>query len=158
MKQDALTPLPIFGDPDILFSYPPHDAPLVIQNTSYSRRVLFAITIGASLATLVSLGSWIGQTGPGTPPVYLLHLPVSLGIPYLLLGAPLALISAPDAYRRIYSWGAVLLALGLSATWCIFAWIDPSGSRSFTQTVLLFGWMIGGTAYEVLLIFLVARS
>jgi hypothetical protein len=130
----------------------------VLQNTFYARRILSALTIGIGFATLASLSTWILQAGPETPPVYLLHLPFSLGIPYLLLGAPVAMISAPDVYLRIYSWGAVILALALSATWCAFAWIDPSAGQEFTQTVLLFGWMAGGTAYEVLLILLVASS
>lgn len=111
-----------------------------------------------SLAILASLSSWIVQTGSASLPVYFLHLPFSLGIPYLLLWAPMALVSAPSQYRRTYSWGAIVLALGLSATWCAFAWIDPLASQSVTQTVLLFGWMAGGTVYEVLLILLVASS
>ena len=122
------------------------------------RRVLTALAVGAGLAILVSAGSWIGLTGRDALPVYLIYLPFSLGIPYILLGAPVALISAHSTHMRVYSWGAVALALALSATWCLFAVMDPMASQSFTQTVLLFGWMAGGTIYEVLLLLLVASS
>jgi hypothetical protein len=90
--------------------------------------------------------------------VYLLYLPFCLGIPYVLLGAPVALISAPIARLRTYSWGAVALALVLSGTWCLFAIIDPLASQAVTQTVLLYGWMVGGTVYQVLLLLLVANA
>lgn len=123
-----------------------------------SRRVFIALAIGISLALPVSTGSWLGLTGPEAPPVYLLYLPFCLGIPYVLLGAPVALISAPIARLRTYSWGAVALALVLSGTWCLFAVIDPLASQAVTQTVLLYGWMVGGTVYQVLLLLLVANA
>lgn len=128
------------------------------STTTASRRLLLTIAIGTGLAGLFSFASWFSQPGPTASPVYLLHLPLGLGVPYVLLGAPLSLISASPFYRRIYSWGAVVLVLVLSVTWCTFAVLDPLASQPFTQTVLLYGWMAGGTTYEVLLILLVASS
>lgn len=110
------------------------------------------------MALLGSVGAWLLQTSLAAPPIYLINLPLCLGIPLFLLGAPILLVSAPEPYVRVYSWGAIGLGFLLAATWCLTAFIDPHATHPFTQTGLLFGWMAGGTIYEVLLIVLVASS
>lgn len=107
---------------------------------------------------LASLGPWIVGSGPEGPPVALFYLPFGLGIPYLLLGAPMALFGASKTHVETYSWGAVVLALSLAGMWCAYVILDPHVAHAYTQKGLLFGWMAGGTAYEVLLLLLVVRS
>lgn len=88
----------------------------------------------------------------------MVNLPLCLGIPLFLLGAPLTFVSAPEPYVRVYSWGAIVLGAALTAAWILCVFTDPRGVQAFTETGLLFGWMAGGTVYQILLIVLVARS
>jgi hypothetical protein len=130
-----------------------------IQYTSpYAQRVLLVLLFGLSVTGLTSLGSWFLQTGWESPPFYLVYLPYGIGIPYLLLGAPTVLVSAPASSVRLYSGGAIVLALGMAGAWSAAALLDPYATDGTTQMGLLIGWMGGGTTYEVLLLYLVARS
>ena len=127
-------------------------------NLPYARRVFLAIVVGMGFSLLASLGPWIIGPESDGPPMSLFCLPFGLGIPYLLLGAPMALFGPSKTHMKTYSWGAVVLALSLAATWCVYVILDPHMAHAYTQKGLLFGWMAGGTAYEVLLLLLVVRS
>lgn len=45
----------------------------------------------------------------------------------------------------------------MACVWSVAAVIDPQASQEMTQTGLFFAWLAGGTAYEVLLLLLVAN-
>lgn len=128
------------------------------HDTPYVQRVFNVLLVGGLLATVASCGSWALHPSLDSPPLYLIHLPHCLLLPLALLGLPLKYLSAPAPYKRIYSWGAAALGVSLAGGWSIAALFDPMAVRDLTQWGLLFGWMAGGTTYEVLLLWLLARS
>lgn len=131
---------------------------LLKRNAPYTQTVLRILATNAGLALVASVASWSLHLGIDTSPVYVVNLPLCLGTPLVLLGAPLLFISAPEPYVRVYSWGAIGLGAAITGAWILFAFTDPTGVQAFTEGGLLFGWLAGGTVYEILLIVLVASS
>lgn len=131
---------------------------MVTHDTPYVKRVFNVLVVGGLLATVASCGSWMLQPGPDATPLYLIHLPHCLLLPLVLLGLPVKYLSPPASYERIYSWGATALGVSLAGAWSTAALIDPTAARATTQWGLLVGWVAGGATYEVLLLWLLARS
>lgn len=131
---------------------------LLKHNSPYSQSVLRVLATNAGLALMASVASWTLHVGIDAPPIYVVNLPLCLGTPLFLLGVPLIFVSAPEPYVRMYSWGAIGLGAALTAAWILFAFLDPHGVYAFGNTGLLFGWMAGGTVYQILLILLIASS
>lgn len=46
----------------------------------------------------------------------------------------------------------------MASAWCVAAVVDPYASHDSTQVGLLCGWIAGGTAYQVLLLLIVANA
>jgi hypothetical protein len=127
------------------------------RNTPYSRRVFTVLFVGGLLASAASYGSWVLQPDPEATPLYLLHLPHCLLLPLALLGLPIRYFSVSASSERVYSRGAAALGASLAGAWSVAALVDPMAVSDLTQWGLIIGWMAGGTTYEVLLLWLLAR-
>ena len=114
---------------------------------------LLILIAEAAIAFSASVGRWVLIPESGS--IYLSYFPISIGVPFAIMGIPLV-FGMPLGTSRVYRWAIALLAIVMAGVWVTLVLSDPQATSPLARHSLVGIGLFGGIGWQGLFLLLLS--